>query len=60
MLVSKEWIKEFDENEGHGIDPYPLVEAAYLAHELLEALESLAGTTPDGEASALIRKARGE
>lgn len=40
-LVSKEWIHEFHEAEGHGLDPAPLVEAALLAHELLDALREV-------------------
>jgi hypothetical protein len=42
-LVSKEWIQEFHDNEGQGIDPCPLVEAAWLAHELLGVLIWLVG-----------------
>lgn len=35
-LISKERIQEFHELEGDGLDPYLLVEAAFLAHELLD------------------------
>jgi hypothetical protein len=39
-LMSKERVQEYHEAEGQGLDSFPLVEAALLAHELMRALET--------------------
>lgn len=40
-LPTKEWIQGFHDCEGDGIDPFPLVVAALLAHEAVETLEAI-------------------